>query len=144
MPVKNCLTGIKRNCTNLNASGMQWIIGQACQQDNTVKQLLVLAQLRGIGAVLHKVRQCGKCAQLTLCQEVRSIRYLQLLQQTFLHLKLLLLLYATLLFLVGIPWRSQFHAIFTRNVIIKLRRLISPIIISVGQRAGCVSKCFGP
>jgi hypothetical protein len=50
MPAKNCLTGIERNCKNLNASGMQWIIGQARQQDNTVKQLFVLAQLRGVGA----------------------------------------------------------------------------------------------
>ena len=92
MPVENCLTGIERNCTNLNASGMQWIIGQARQQDNTVKQLFDLAQLRGVGAVLHKVHQCGKHAQLTLCQEVRSILYLQLLQRTNLHLKPLLLL----------------------------------------------------
>ena len=111
---------------------MQWIIGQARQQDNTVKQMFVLAPICGIGAVLPMVGQCGKRAQLTLCQEVRSILYLQLLQQINLHLEPLLLLNATLQLLVGIPQRLQFHVICNLNVIIKLRQLISPIIISVG------------
>ena len=49
--------GNQEKLHNLNASGMQWIIGQARQQDNTVKQLFVLAQLCGVGAVLPKVCQ---------------------------------------------------------------------------------------